>query len=98
MSQRYTEDFRNYEKEAQELVGGLEKFQIYEMYEIVITQQQRALPDTRRKELAAVQTAIEKTRGLDVPRLRSIRDGYKSEMARGARASDGNTKPNRKKV
>ena len=98
MAKQYREDFRNYEKEATELIKGLNKNQLYNLYEIVITQQQRRQTDTRRKELEAVQSVIEKAQGLEKPRLQRLREGYRSEMARGARASDGNTKPNRKKV
>lgn len=96
--QKYVEDFRNYDKEAVALLVGLTKTQIYDLYEIVIGQQQKAQSDTRRKELEAVQRAIENKTGLDVPRMRGIKNGYKSEMARDARAKDGSTKPNRKKV
>lgn len=98
MAKQYREDFRNYDKEAAELIKGLDKSQLYNLYEIVVTQQQRRQTDTRRKELEAVQSVIEKVKGLDRPRLQRLREGYRSEMARGARASDGNTKPNRKKV
>jgi len=96
--QRYAEDFRNYDREARELIKGLPSNQLYDLYEVVRTQQQRANTDERDKELAAVQKVIEAVPRLDRSRLQHIRRGFKGNMAHDARATDGNTKPNRKKV
>lgn len=92
------EDFRNYDKEAQELIKGLSKNDLYNLYEIVRKELQRSHMPDRGKELKAVQKAIEGVQGLDISRLRSVKYGHRSEMAQGAKATDGNTRPNRKKV
>lgn len=97
MAQQF-QDFRNYDKEAQELIKDLRKGDLHGLYELVCTQLSRPCTETRVKELRAVQAAIEKVPGLDVPRLKSAKFGPRSEMAQGARATDGNTRPNRKKV
>lgn len=98
MAKIQNKDFRNYDKEAQELIHGLNSTQKYNLYEIVIEHQQRSQTDVRRKELEAVQRAIDNDPRLDKDRLRGYARGYKSEMAKHARAKDGNTKQNRKKV
>ena len=98
MSKKHFEDFRNYKKEAQELINGLDSGKLYALYEIVINKQKKSQSDERRKELVAVQEAIDNVTRLDKARLRTIREGYKSSMAQDARATDGNTRPNRKKV
>lgn len=98
MSRNDFQDFRNYEKEAEQLISGLSKNQIYELYEIVVQKQKSRQTDTRRKELEAVERVIESKRNLDEGRLRRIKHGYRSQMANDARAKDGNTRPNRKKA
>lgn len=98
MPKSYKEDFRNYDREARELISGLEQFQLYELYEIVCRKLEIRQDEERYKELKAVQRAIVKHPRLQPDRLRKIREGYRSEMAATARASDGNTRPNRKKV
>jgi hypothetical protein len=91
-------DFRNYDKEARELIRGLDSGKLYELYEIVCDKLRVHQEETRVKELKAVRTAIEAVPRLQKERLNATRRGYKSEMARTARSRDGSTKPNRKKV
>ena len=98
MPRQQTRDYRNYDKEARELVKGLSPEQMYELYDIVLTQQKRAQPNERRKELKAVERAIVTHPRLQPDRLRSIRRGYQSEMAATARISDGSSRPSPKKV
>lgn len=92
------QDFRNYDKEAQDLIKNLGTNELYRLYEIVVEEQKRRVSDTRLKELMAVKEAIEKVKGLDTFRLTRTREGYRSSMAQDARAKDGNTRPNRKKA
>lgn len=98
MSKHYREDFRNYDKEAREMISELRGNELYRMYEIVINQLQRSNSETRDKELAAVKKAIEGVPSIDKARLVQMVKGYRSSMAHNARAKDGNTRPNRKKV
>lgn len=98
MSRLQNNDFRNYAKEAGDLVAGLSNSQCYAMYEAVLREQQRNQSDVRRKELAAVQAAIEVRKDLDQDRIAARKRGYKSSMAADARAKDGNARPNKKKV
>lgn len=98
---RYTEkiDNRDYAAEARNLIKPLGKIQLYELYEIVLNKIQRTGRGTQReRELLAVKEAIEGVKGLDYYRMKKLREGFQSDMARGAVARDGNTKPNRKKV
>lgn len=95
---RNTIEIRNYSKEAEDMVAGLEKMQCYELYEIVCNKLKRTQTDTRLKELRAVREAIETKSGLDKYRLKKLRFGYNSSMAQFANAKDGNTRPNKKKV
>jgi hypothetical protein len=92
-------DERNYNREAQELVKKLSDDQKYEMYDIIIKQQQKAQSETREQELSAVKSIIEKDNTLDKNRLRSISRGYKSSMAHEAGLGDliANNNPKRKK-
>jgi hypothetical protein len=92
MAKIQNKDFRNYDKEAREMIKGLPSNQLYELYEIVC--------DKLRvhQELIAVRKAIEAVPRLQPERLRAARRGYVTDMARDARAKDGNTRPNRKKV
>jgi len=98
MPRRDYEDFRNYDKEAKEMIKGLASNQLYDLFEIVIQKQKSSCTDTRRKELAAVESAIASHPRLDRYRLDRIKNGYRSQMANDARATDGNTRPNRKKA
>ena len=91
MSRNTFQDFRNYEKEARELIKPLSNNEQYQLLEIVIGQLQRRCSDERRKELEAVRDVITKNSRLDEFRIDRIVNGYKSEMAQTARASDGNT-------
>ena len=88
---------RNYIGDAKELVKGLDKVQLYELYEIVNDKLRQSNTLKREKELEAVKTVIEDIYGLDTDRLTRIRRG-RGEMAKDARARDGNTTVNRKKV
>lgn len=90
-------DQRNYLREAEQLVKGLSVKELYKLFEIVMEEQQRFAKPERRKELDAVQEVIKRHPMLDKGRLARIERGP-SEMARTARAKDGQTKPNRKKV
>ena len=98
MARIQNKDFRNYDKEAREMIRGMPSNQLYELYEIVCEKLRVHQEDTRYKELAAVRSAIEAVPRLQTERLQATRKGHRSEMARDARASDGNTRPNRKKV
>jgi hypothetical protein len=91
-------DTRNYYGEAQELTKGLSTNQLHDLYEICHKKSQLANSDTRDKELKAVMKVIEENRSADKSTLNRIKNGYRSEMASTAKASDGSTKPNRKKV
>lgn len=90
-------DQRNYLREAEQLVKGLSVKELYKLFEIVMDEQQRFAKPERRKELDAVQEVIKRHPMLDEGKLARIERGL-SEMARTARAQDGQTKPNRKKV
>lgn len=90
-------DYRNYDAEATELLKEVKGNQIYSLYEIVTNQLQRSASDTKRKELEAVKKAIEKSKNVDIDRLAQIVRGYRTSMASDARASDGNTRIQRKK-
>lgn len=90
-------DQRNYLREAEQLVKGLSVKELYKLFEIVMEEQQRFAKPERRKELDAVQEVIKRHPMLDQGRLARIERGP-SEMARTARAKDGQTRPNRKKV
>ena len=90
-------DERNYIGDAKELVKGLDKVQLYELYEIVNDKLRVGNTLKREKELQAVKTVIENIYGLDTDRLSRIRKG-RGEMSKDARARDGQTTVNRKKV
>lgn len=98
MPKQQNQDFRNYDKEAKELIGPLSPEQKYELYDIVITKLRNHQSNERRKELTAVRRAIENHPRLQPERLQSIRRGYQSEMAATAKISDGSTRPSPKKV
>lgn len=98
MPKRDYQDFRNYDKEAADLIVNLRNDELYRLYEIVIEEQKRRMTDTREKELNAVRKVIEGKRGLDQFRLQKIAQGYRSSMAADARAKDGNTRPNKRRV
>ena len=88
-------DERNYHGDAVKLVKGLDKYQLYELYEIVNEKLSYGSTMKREKELLAVKKVIEENRDLDANRLAKIRRG-RSEMAKDARARDGQTTVNRK--
>lgn len=91
MARNTFQDFRNYEKEARELVKNLRSGEFYQLLEIVTGQLQQRCSDERRKELEAVRDVIVNNPRLDEFRIDRIINGYKSEMAQSARAKDGNT-------
>ena len=66
---------RNYDKEAKELVQGLNANQKYDLYEIVLQQLGRRNSDDRDRELQAVKHVIEMDRGLDRTRLKKMQTG-----------------------
>lgn len=84
--------------EARNMTRPLGKTQCYELYEIVINKLQRTSSDRRSAELEAVKISLEERRDLDVYRMKKVRDGYGSEMAAHARASEGNTQKWKKKT
>ena len=90
-------DERNYHGDAVKLVKGLDKYQLYELYEIVNEKLSYGTTMKREKELLAVKKVIEDNKNLDTNRLAKIRRG-RSEMAKDARSRDGQTTVNRKKV
>ena len=90
-------DERNYHGDAVKLVKGLDKYQLYELYEIVNEKLDYGTTMKREKELLAVKKVIEEIKNLDAHRLSKIRRG-RSEMAKDARGKDGQTTVNRKKV
>jgi hypothetical protein len=87
----------NYIGEANRLIKGLSKLQLYELYEICREKLTVGISQKRENELKAVMTVIEGQKHLDPINLHKIRRG-RSEMAKDARAKDGNTTVNRKKV
>ena len=95
---RHYED-RNYHGDAKKLIKGLDKYQLYELYEIVNEKLNYGSTLRREKELLAVKKVIEEERGLDPQQLQRIRRG-RSEMAKeGARGEKaGRTTVHRKKV
>ena len=90
-------DDRNYIREAQEMLNGLSLSDLYKMLEIVVEQQEQFASPERRKELAAVEDVIKNMSHLEQGRIERILRGQ-SEMARGAKPTDGNTKKYHKKV
>lgn len=83
------EDTRNYQKEAQDLIKDLDKSQLYNLYEIVVSKLKHSNSPTRDNELKAVQAAIEKVRDLDKDRLAGVVRGYRSSMAEEATPAAG---------
>lgn len=85
------QDYRDYNKEARNLIKDLKSTELYQLLEIVQDQLQRRCSDERRKELEAVRDVLSNHPRLDEFRTNRIINGYKSEMAQTARAKDGNT-------
>lgn len=85
------QDFRDYDKEARNLIKDLSANELYRLLQIVVDQLQRRCSDERRKELEAVRKVICKHPRVDEFRIDRIINGYRSEMAQTAKASDGNT-------
>jgi len=90
-------DERNYIGDATKLIKGLDKGQLYELYEIVIGKLNYGSTMKKEKELLAVKKVIEEQDQLDPERIKKLQRG-RSEMARDARPSDGKATVNRKKV
>ncbi len=97
---KYSEqvDSRDYNTEAKNLVRGLSKEQCYELFEICLKKLQRFQTPTREEELNAVIRAVRSRKDLDRDLIFSRERGYQSEMARGAKAKDGNTEKHKKRV
>ena len=91
-------DERNYHGDAKKLIKGLDKGQLYELYEIVNEKLAYGTTMKREKELLAVKKVIEDEK-LDPQRLRKIRQG-RSEMAKEGSYGEkaGRTTVHRKKV
>ena len=92
-------DERNYHGDAINLIKGLDDYQLYELYEIVIEKLSYGTTMKREKELLAVKKVIENKKGLDPSRLHRARQG-RSDMAKeGAHGEKaGRTSVHRKKV
>jgi hypothetical protein len=92
-------DERNYHGDAKKLIKGLDKYQMYELYEIVIEKLSYGATMKREKELLAVKKVIEMEKGLDPMRLKKVRNG-RSEMAKEGSYGEktGRTTVHRKKV
>ena len=88
----------NYIGEANRLIKGLSKLQLYELYEICREKLTVGISQKRESELKAVMSVIESQRHLDEVVLHRIKRGRRGEMAKTARPKDGNTTVNRKKV
>ena len=91
-------DERNYHGDAKKLIKGLDKSQMYELYEIVNEKLSYGTTMKREKELLAVKKVIE-DENLDPQRLRKIRQG-RSEMAKEGSYGEkaGRTTVHRKKM
>ena len=91
-------DERNYHGDAKKLIKGLDKGQLYELYEIVNEKLSYGTTMKREKELLAVKKVIEDEK-LDPQRLQKIRKG-RSEMAKEGSYGEkaGRTTVHRKKV
>ena len=90
-------DERNYIGDATKLIKGLDKGQLYELYEIVIDKLSYGSTLKKEKELLAVKKVIEDQSQLDPQRIRKLSRG-RSEMAKDARPRDGQATVNRKKA
>ena len=91
-------DERNYHGDAKKLIKGLDKGQLYELYEIVNEKLAYGTTMKREKELLAVKKVIEDEK-LDPQRLQKIRKG-RSEMAKEGSYGEkaGRTTVHRKKM
>ena len=91
-------DERNYHGDAKQLIRGLDKSQLYELYEIVNEKLSYGTTMKREKELLAVKKVIEEEK-LDPQRLQKIRKG-RSEMAKEGSYGEkaGRTTVHRKKM
>jgi len=89
----------NYHGDAMKLIKGLDEYQLYELYEIVIEKLSYGTTLRREKELLAVKKVIEDKKGLDPMRLKKVRNG-RSEMAKEGSYGEkaGRTTVHRKKV
>lgn len=85
---------RNYDKEAKELVQGLNTNQKYELFEIVLQQLGRRNNDDRDRELQAVKHIIEMDRRLDRTRLNKLKTG---DTGMAADITGGSLTSNQKK-
>ena len=90
-------DERNYIGDANKLIKGLDKGQLYELYEIVIEKLNYGTTMKKEKELLAVKKVIEDQSHLDSSKIKKLSRG-RSEMSKDARPRDGQTTVNRKKM
>ena len=98
MKWKETEDVRDYDSEARNLIRPLSNSQCYDLYDIVLKKIKMSNSDRRDKELSAVKKAIENRNNIDKYRLKAVMNGYKGSMAQDARPKDGQTDVNRKRV
>jgi len=98
MKWKETEDVRDYNSEARNLIRPLSNTQCYHLYDIVLKKIKMSNSDRRDKELSAVKKAIENRHNIDKYRLKSIMSGYQSSMAQDARPKDGQTDVNKRRV
>jgi len=89
---------RNFDKEAFELLKGLSERQLYQLFEIVVTEMKHQCSEERTMELVAVRKAIRKSPLVQGYRFDRIINGYQSEMARTGRPKDGQFTPYKKKT
>ena len=89
---------RNFDKEATDLLKGLSEKQLYQLFEIVVTEMKHQCSEERTMELVAVRKAIRKSPLVQGYRFDRIINGYQSEMARTGRPKDGQFTPYKKKT
>ncbi len=89
---------RNYDLEARDLIKGLRRGDLHNLYEIVVDKLKRITSPNRAAELRAVKKAIESKPNLDRPMMKKMVDGYGSEMAAKANPKHGNTRKSSKKA
>jgi len=89
---------RNFDKEATDLLKGLSEKQLYQLFEIVVTEMKHQCSEERTMELVAVRKAIRKSPLVEGYRFERIINGYQSEMARTGKPKDGQFTPHKRKV
>jgi hypothetical protein len=77
---------------------GLSEKQLYQLFEIVVTEQRHNCSEERTMELVAVRKAIRKSPLVEGYRFERIINGYQSEMAKNGNPKDGQFTPHKRKV